>query len=426
MPKIAQQLSAPAVSALARKPGVHAVGGPVPGLYLQTTASTATPPGPPVASWIFRRSLRSGERIKIGLGSFAAVPLAKAREAARELAEVIALGGNPIADRKAERSAEQRAKVAAVTFKEAAEACIKAMEAGWKNAKHAQQWTNTLEQHAYKVLGSMLIEDIEMHHVLRVLEPIWSEIPETASRVRMRIERVIAWADARAKRERQNPARWKNNLDTQLAKPSAVKNVEHLAALAIDAMPEFLAALRKQEGMGARAVAFVIYTACRSGDARGARWDEIDLDAGTWVVPAERMKMKREHRVPLCAAAVKMLRALPRIAKGQPGHELVFPAPRGGQLSDMTLTAVLRRMNVDATVHGFRSTFRDFIAERTSYPGEMAELALAHKVSNEVEAAYRRGDQFEKRRKMMDAWVAFCATQRPAGATVVPMKRGAR
>jgi integrase len=423
MPKIAAELSHPAVKALSRKPGVHAVGGVV-GLYLQVTASTAKQPGDPAASWIVRRTLkRTGERIKLGLGSYPEVPLATAREEARKLVEQIAVGTNPLEEKKKVRSAEQKAKMAAVTFEEAANACITALEPGWSNAKHAAQWRATLREYAYPVLGSMLVEDIEMQHVLRVVGPIWNTKHETASRVRMRIEKVIAYADAQAKRERQNPARLKHNLDTQLAKASLVKKVEHHAALGIDAMPEFLGALRKQQGMGARAVEFVIYTAARSGEVRGARWDEIDLNAGVWTVPANRMKGNREHRVPLPAVAVQVLKDLPRLAEGQPGHELVFPAPRGGTLSDMTLTAVLKRMKVDVTVHGFRSTFRDWAAERTNFDGAMAELALAHKVSNEVEAAYRRGTQFEKRRKMMDAWVSFCSTPRPAGANVVPIKQ---
>jgi integrase len=437
MPKIAAELRPAAVKALARKPGVYAVGGVV-GLHLQVTASTAKEPGPPVASWILRRTLASGDRIKVGLGSYAEVPLAAAREQARALVERIALGGNPLAEREAERSKAHKEKLEAVTFEQAASECIKSMEAGWKNAKHAAQWANTLRDYAQPVLGPMLIADIEMQHVLRVLEPIWATKPETASRVRMRIERVIAWADARAKRERPNPARWKNNLETQLAKSSSVKKVRNHPALAIDAMPEFMSELRQMQGSGARALELAILCASRSSDVRGARWDEFDLDAGVWTIPAARMKADREHRVPLSAPAVALLRAQPRMADGQPGYELVFPAPRGGQLSDMTLAACFKRMNEksatprwvdprtgeEATPHGTaRSTFRDWAAERTNFPGEMAELALAHKVSNAVEAAYRRGDQFEKRRKMMEAWASFCTTPRSLDARIVPLKR---
>jgi integrase len=449
MPKIATELRPAAVKALAKKPGVYAVGGVV-GLYLQVTASTAKEPGQPSASWILRRTLANGERIKVGLGRYAdlgggddAVGLANARKKAGALVERIALGGDPIADRKAARSAEEKAKQAAMTFRDAAPLCIKSMEAGWTNAKHAAQWTNTLREYAFPVLGDMLIEDIEMQHVLRALEreDLWKKKPETASRVRMRVEKVIAWADARAKRQRQNPARWKNNLDTQLASAKSIKKVRNHPALAIDAVPEFMTELRKMEGAGARALELAILCASRSADVRGALWGEFDLDAGVWVIPADRMKAEREHRVPLSADAVKLVRALPRVSKGEPGHDLLFPSSRGTPLSDMTLAACFKRLNEkhekpkwadprsgeQATPHGTaRSTFRDWTAERTSYPHELAEMALAHKVANKVEAAYRRGDMFEKRRAMMDDWAHFVSTPRPTGATVVPMKRAAR
>jgi len=276
----------------------------------------------------------------------------------------------------------------------------------------------------------MLIEDIGMDHVLMVLEPMWTTVPETASRVRMRIEKVIAFADARAKRDRTNPARWKNNLDTQLAKSASVKKVRNHPALAIDAVPEFMAELRKLQGNGARALELAILCASRSSDVRGALWSELDLCAATWVISAERMKAAREHRVPLAPAAVKLLRALPRVPKGKPGHELVFPAPMGGTLSDMTLAACFKRLNeqgdrprwIDprtgeqATPHGTaRSTFKDWCAERTSFPNEMSEIALAHKVANAVEAAYRRGDLFEKRRELMDQWAKFIDTPKLKG-----------
>jgi len=426
MPKKAKEMGPLEVSRL-KTPGLWPVGG-VAGLRLQVENSGAR-------SWILRVSV-AGRRPEIGLGGYPDVTLAGARDAARGMRAKIAAGINPVAERKAARSAALAASLSAVTFAEAAVDCIKAQEAGWRNTKHAKQWTSTLETYAYPVLGKMLVEDIGMDHVLRVLEPIWTTVPETASRVRMRIEKVIAFADARAKRERPNPARWKNNLDTQLAKAASVKKVRNHPALAIDAVPEFMAEVRKMQGAGARALELAILCASRSSDVRGALWSEFDLDNAMWVISAERMKAEREHRVPLAPAAVKLLRALPRVAKGKPGHELVFPAPKGGMLSDMTLAACFKRLNeqsdtprwIDprtgeqATPHGTaRSSFKDWAAERTNFPNELSEMALAHKVANEVEAAYRRGDMFEKRRRMMSEWATFC--EKAKHAKVVAIRR---
>ena len=303
MPKIARELSHAGVKALSRTPGTYAVGGVV-GLHLQVIASAANPPGPPAASWILRRTLKTGERVKIGLGSYSEVPLATARDEARKYAERIAIGADPLAERKVERSKAVAAKQAAMTFEEATPLCIKALEAGWSNTKHAKQWLATLKEYAYPVLGPMLIEDIEMTHVLRALEPIWIEKPETASRVRMRIEKVIAWADARAKRERPNPARWKHNLDTQLARTGSVKTVRHHPALPIDDMPAFMVELRAMEGVGARALELALLCASRSLEVRGGKWEEFDLDAGLWTVPSERMKGKKETKKEHARAAV--------------------------------------------------------------------------------------------------------------------------
>lgn len=409
MPKLIEPLSPVAVNRLTA-PGLHAVGG-VPGLHLQVTPAGAR-------SWVLRVMV-AGKRRDVGLGSFGAVTLAKAREAARELRERIKAGADPVAERQAARSAARAERLKAWTFDACADAYIKAHAAGWKNAKHGQQWRNTLDTYARPIIGAMLARDVELPHVLAILQPIWTEKTETASRLRNRIELVLDWATAHGYREGLNPARWRGHLDKLLPKPSKVAKVEHHAALPVGEVGAFMARLRQQEGMGARALEFAILTAARSGEVRGATWSEIDMQAGVWIVPAARMKAGREHRVPLSPAALALLEGLPRMA----GSELVFPAPRrGGALSDMTLTAVLRRMQVEAVPHGFRSTFRDWVSERTSYPGDLAEMALAHTIGNAVEAAYRRGDMFEKRRRLMTDWSEFCAIVEPAGAQVVPIR----
>lgn len=395
MPKVSVELGALAVSRLT-KPGFHFVGF-VPGLVLNVTATGAR-------SWILRARV-GGKRRDMGLGPYPAVSLAEARRKAQEAREAIGKGADPVGERQATRSAAKAAAASARTFKQCATAYIEAHEGGWKNLKHAQQWRNTLEQHAYPVLGSLRVSDVELGHVMRVLEPIWSTTTETAVRLRGRMELVLDWATVRGYRTGLNPARWRGHLDKLLAKPTKVAKVEHHAALPVADVGAFMSRLRSAPGMGARALEFVILTAARSGEVRGATWGEIDLAAAVWIVPGSRMKAGKEHRVPLSPPAVELLKALPRMI----GSELVFPAPRGGVLSDMTLTAVLRRLEVPAVPHGFRSTFRDWAAERTHYPGEMAEMALAHTVSDKVEAAYRRGDMLERRAAMMTEWAEFLA-----------------
>lgn len=408
MPKTADVLSPVAVNRLTA-PGLHAVGG-VPGLHLQISPSGAR-------SWLLRVVI-SGKRRDVGLGSFAAVTLSKAREAARDLREDIRNGVDPVVQRQAARSAAAADKRKALTFEQCTAGFIKAHAAGWRNVKHGNQWRNTLETYAFPVVGSLLARDVELSHVLQILEPIWKTKTETAARLRGRIESVLDWAAARGYREGLNPARWRGNLDKLLPRPAKVAKVQHHPAVPVSEMGAFMARLHQQAGMGARALEFAILTAARSGEVRGATWAEMDLRLGTWTVPSERMKAGREHRVPLSGAALELLKALPRVA----GSDLVFPSQRGGgQLSDMTLSAVLRRMEVAAVPHGFRSTFRDWVSERTAYPGDMAEMALAHTISNAVEAAYRRGDMFEKRRRLMSDWAAFCATVETS-AEVIPLR----
>ena len=394
MPKKAKERSALEVQRL-KTPGLHAVG-VVAGLHLQVLPSGAR-------SWVLRVVI-GGKRRDMGLGGYPDVTLAGAREKARAARETIAQGIDPIAARVAAKSALAAARGSAITFKDAAERFIEAKAGEWKNAKHCQQWTNTLETYAEPVIGSMQVRDIGLPHIIKILDPIWTSKTETASRVRARLESVLDWATVRGYRHGDNPARWKGHLDKILAKPGKVTKVEHHPALPIDQIANFMLALRQRHGITARALEVLILTATRSGEVRGACWEEFDLDAGLWTIPAGRMKAGREHRIPLSARVLAILNALPRLAE----VELVFPAPRGGVLSDMSLTAVTRRMGIAAVPHGFRSTFRDWAAERTDYPSEMAEMALAHVINNKVEAAYRRGNMFEKRRRMMADWAHIC------------------
>lgn len=406
MPKKTTEMSALSVARLTA-PGLHFVGG-VAGLALQVQPSGAR-------SWVLRLSV-AGKRREMGMGGFPDVTLADARRRARDEREKVDKGVDPIAERKAAISRLRAEQARAFTFKAAALAYIEAHEPGWRNAKHAEQWRNTLAS-TYAVIGSMQVRDVGLPQVLAVLGPIWKTKTETASRLRGRIESVLDWATARGYREGLNPARWKGHLDHLLPSPGKIVKVGHHAAVPVEEVGAFMQALGAQQGTGARALEFVILTAARSGEARGATWREIDLDQATWVVPGDRMKAGKEHRVPLSDAALALLRGLPRIA----GSDLVFPAPRGGVLSDMTLVAVTRRMQVAAVPHGFRSTFRDWCAERTNFAREVAEMALAHTIGDKVEAAYRRGDLFEKRRRMMADWAGFLA-KTEGTARVLPLQ----
>lgn len=383
-----------------RVPGLHFVGG-VAGLAMQVQPSGAR-------SWALRFSV-AGKRREMGLGGFPDVPLADARRRAREEREKLDKGTDPIAERKATANALRAEQAKVLTFKSAALAYIDVHEPGWRNAKHAEQWRNTLAS-TYPTIGDLHVRDVALPHVLAVLEPIWKTKTETASRLRGRIESVLNWAAARGYREGQNPARWKGHLDHLLPAPGKIMKSGHHAAVPVDDVAAVIRSLRAQEGIGARALEFAILTAARSGEVRGATWSEIDMDAGFWVVPGERMKAGNPHKVPLSDAALRLLRQLPRIV----GTDLLFPAPRGGVLSDMTLVAVTRRMQVHAVPHGFRSTFRDWCSERTNFSREVAEMALAHTIGDKVEAAYRRGDLFEKRAKLMQAWADFCDGPRAA------------
>lgn len=404
-------------------PGMHGDGG---GLYLRVQVTS----GDRIAkSWLVRYR-RAGRRRDMGLGAYPDVSLADARRKAEEARRVLAGGVDPIAAARAAAAAAGGIP----TFREAAERYIAAHEDGWRNPKHRQQWKNTLTTYAYPRLGGMSVADIAVGDVLRVLEPIWKVKPETATRLRGRIEAVFDWAIARDYRTAENPARWRGRLQQLLPAKSKIRRVEHHAALPWREAPAFLAALREREGPSAACLEFAILTAARSGEARGATWAEIDLDAATWTVPGIRMKAGRDHRVPLSEAAVAVLERMLAThraqhgAKAKPAPEaFVFPGGRDGKpLSENAVMALLARMKRDdITMHGFRSTFRDWCAEATAYPREIAEAALAHVNKDRVEAAYLRGDHFEKRRRLLADWAEHCSRRLPLTATITPIRAGA-
>lgn len=407
MPKQARELSALEIKRLT-KPGHHAAGG-VSGLLLQVTKTGAR-------SWILR-TIVGAKRRDIGLGGYPDVTLAQARMNARELKEQIRSGVDPVAQRKAAKAALISANGKLICFADAAHKFLATKRSEFKNAKHAAQWQTTLETYAFPIIGRLTVNCIELPHIVQVLEPIWTNKTETATRLRGRIESVLTWAKVAGYREGENPARWKDNLDAILPKPGKLKKVRHHKAIAWKDVSSFMMELRQCEGMAAKALEFLILTAARSGEVRGAQWEEIDLQARIWTIPAERMKVDKEHIVPLCDDAINLLQQLPRLE----GNNLIFPAARGGKLSDMTLSAVMRRMKVDATPHGFRSTFRDWCSESTNYPHEVAEMALAHTIPSGVEKAYRRGDLLAKRTRLMDDWCRYLNTPLASGV-VVPIR----
>lgn len=379
-------------------PGYYCDGG---GLYLQVHGGSR--------SWVYRYMI-AGRTREMGLGPLHSVSLAEARIKAAAARKLKTDGVDPLEARRSEgerkRLAEAEAAAKRVTFKDAADRYIKAHSAGWKNAKHAAQWPSSLETYAYPVFGEVAVDLIDTGVVLKALEPIWLVKPETASRVRGRIESVLDWARVRGYRQGENPARWRGHLDHLLPARSRVRKVEHHAALPFAEVGAFMRVLRAQEGAAARALELTILTAARTSEVLGAAWREIDLEAKVWTVPAERMKARREHRVPLCPEAVKLLEAQRKLATS----ELVFPGAKAdAPMSNMAMLMLLRRMKRgDLTAHEFRSTFRDWAAELTTYPNEVVEMALAHTIGNNVEAAYRRGDLFERRRQLMADWGGYC------------------
>ena len=403
MARVIGRLTALKVSSRAIKPGMYADGG---GLYLQVTGTGAK-------SWIYRYMLRGKER-EMGLGSLSAVGLADARTKATECRSLRQAGVDPIEARKSARDQARLDATKALTFKDAAVAYIGAHRAGWRNPKHIWQWGATLVTYANPVIGDLSLQAIDTTLILKVLEPIWPTKPETASRLRGRIEAVLDWATVRGYRKGENPARWRGHLSKLLPARSKVRKVKHLTALPYAELPGFMVALRAQGGIAARALEFTILTAARTGEAIGAKWNEISLTDKVWTVPAERMKAGKEHRVPLSGPALRILENM-NPGGDAPDHFVFQGGKHGKALSNMAMIAVLRRMGRgDSTVHGFRSSFRDWAAERTNFPSEVAEMALAHAVGDKVEAAYRRGDLFERRRRMMAAWATFCTTLKEA------------
>jgi integrase len=343
--------------------------------------------------------------------------LAQARRQASKFRELVASGVDPIERRKADRTAARIAVAKALTFDDCRDAYIEAHEKAWRNPKHRQQWLNTLRTYATPVFGKLPVQAVDTGLVMKVLGPIWNTKPETASRVRGRVEVILDWAKVSEYRSGENPARWRGHLDHLLPAKSKVRKVEHHPALPYAQIGAFMASLREQPMGAARALEFLILTATRTGETIGASWEEIDLETRIWMIPAGRMKVTREHRVPLSAAAAAVLKEMRELRQ----NDFVFPGARQGRpLSEMALLMLLRRMGYGhITVHGFRSTFRDWAAERTNFPREVAEMALAHAIPDAVEAAYRRGDLFDKRRKLMDAWAAYCAKVEHDGASKV-------
>lgn len=391
MPKIATELGPLAVKRLAKK-GMHAVGG-VPGLYLQVGEGAAR-------SWILRANV-AGKRRDIGLGSYPAVSLAAARQKAQAHRESIQGGQDPVVAKRAAKSALAAERARAVTFMDAAKRYIKNHAQGWSNPKHRSQWENTLEAYVYPVIGAMVVADVDTPAVLRVLQPIWHTKTETASRIRGRIESVLDAATAQGLRQGPNPAQWKGHLALTLPARSKIAPIKHQKAVPVDEVPAFYKDVAEAEGIGAVALRFLLLTCVRSSEARGATWEEVDLERRVWTIPASRMKAKREHRVPLSDAVIEILKSLPT------REGLLFVGMKGKPLSDMTLTAVMRRMKVDAVPHGLRSSFRTWAADYTNHPREVCEQCLAHTTGSEVEQAYQRSDFFEKRRQVMNEWAAF-------------------
>lgn len=383
------------------KPGKHAVGR-VPGLVLQIS-----PTG--TKSWLLRVTVGDRRR-EIGLGPYPAVRLQEAHAKAQATRDEIASGIDPVLARKEIASRLRASQAFEITFEEAAKRFVKAKAPEWKNAKHGDQWRNTLAEYAYPKIGNLMVRHVTRAHVMEILEPMWTTKTETASRLRGRLEAILDWAKVKGFRDDgTNPASWRGNLDKLLSAPKRTKRVRNHPALPIDQMGTFMEALRATAGVSARCLEFTILTAARSGEARGSRWSEIDMRRGIWSIPAERMKAKKEHRVPLSPTALELLKSIERVED----QDLIFPSPRSGSvLSDMALLELMRRQGLEATPHGFRSTFRDWAGEHTSYPRELAEVALAHIKADATEAAYWRGDVLEKRRRMMTDWAEFIAIDR--------------
>lgn len=418
MAKLINKLSALKIASI-KKVGWHGDGG---GLWLQVTATGSR-------SWIFRFT-KDGKQRVLGLGATHTITLAEAREKARRLRQQLLDGIDPAAERKSANLVKALEVAKLITFDDVAADYIQSKRHEWANQKHVAQWESTLSTYASPFIGKLSVADVDTGLIMQCLNPIWATKTETASRLRGRIESVLAYATTSGYRQGENPARWKGHLENLLPKASKVTKVQNLPSLPWLRVPAFLTALSGMDGVAARALEFAILTATRSGEVRGARWGEFDLDEGVWTIPAERMKAKREHQVPLSAPATKLLKALLKDPRKADAADLVFPGmKKDNPLSDMSLTRCIQRLNekadprwadendVDIVPHGFRSSFRMWAAEATDYPREIAEHALAHSLPDRVEAAYQRGTQLVKRADLMKAWATWCKSS-PAGNVV--------
>lgn len=388
-----------------KDPGYYADGQ---NLYLQVSKTLSK-------SWLFIYKFQ-GRKHEIGLGGYPDIPLALAREAAARWRKVLIEGDNPIEIKRALEAEKQRNRVDNPTFAQCAAKFIESHRAGWKNRKHAQQWENTLHQYAFPIIGNRQVKEIDTSLVMRVFEPIWLEKNETATRLRGRIENILDWASVHKYRQGDNPARWRGHLDKLLSSPNKVQRTKHFKALPYREMHGLFLALRSNGSVSAIALEFLILAAARTGEVIGAQWNEIDLNQKIWIIPAERMKAKKEHRVPLTSRTLEIL----SIVKQLQETDYIFPGrTKSGGLSNAAMDKLLQvTLNYDATVHGFRSTFRDWASEITNFPHELCEMALAHTIKNQAEAAYRRGDMLEKRRVMMETWLAYIETKPVQGEEI--------
>ncbi|MBF5006984.1 tyrosine-type recombinase/integrase [Diaphorobacter caeni] len=397
MPKRILEMTAIEVARL-REDGDHSVGG-VSGLYLQIIGASRC--------WMLRYT-HLGKRKRMGLGIYPTISLAVARDSARAAAALVQTGIDPKRAREDEREAARMHDAKQLTFKQAGEAFIKEHEPGWKNLKHIDQWKNTLATYAYPKIGKLLLSQIDQAYVLQVISPIWSTKTETASRMRGRIEQILDWATVHGHRSGVNPARWRGQLEYLLPNPDKVAPIEHHEAVPYEDLPQVYKQLCAIKGQAARALRFVIFTAGRSGEVRGMKWQEVDLFRAVWTIPGERMKSGREHRVVLPPQAVEFLRNQPR---RKDREDLVFPSPRGTFLSDSTLSKLMRDHKINGVPHGFRSTFRDWAGETTHHPRDAIELCIAHVIDNKTEAAYRRGDMIKKRVAIMKDWADYATSE---------------
>lgn len=381
----------------AKKRGYYADGG---GLYLSVGPTGSK-------SWVFRFR-EKGKLREMGLGPTHTISLAEARDAATACRKQRLSGIDPITARHAAKATAQLEAAKAISFRQCSEAYIEAHQPSWTSPKHASQWASTLETYAHPIIGNLPVQSIDVGLITKILQPIWATKTETATRLRGRIESVLDWATVRGLRSGDNPARWRGHLDKLLPSRAKVSKVKHHAALPYSDIKPFMAQLRQQEGVSAKALEFSVLTACRTNEVLSATWQEIDFKKAIWTIPSERMKAGKEHRVPLSTPVLSILQ---KLHPNEPQAHIFPGAKKGKGLSNMAFLTLLRRMSRhDITAHGFRSTFREWAGEQTNFAREVAEQALAHSLPDKVEAAYMRGDLFEKRQALMNEWAEFCET----------------